>query len=141
MSDHETLLKLAALQRDAVFADLAIERRKIAALETEIAEIARLQRKALAREGQDAARRTAGVDTAWQTWLGTRRAGLLQKLALARANEDGLATRAARAQGRSEAARFLAETEARDLRKRRLAAEERDRLSVGLQLWQRNRAT
>lgn len=69
------------------------------------------------------ARRATGADTLWQTWMVTRRAMILQEMAMARAREGDSLSQARVAQARFDAALRIEEDARRERRERRLGAE------------------
>lgn len=69
-------------------------------------------REAIQKDGATlSARQMSGADSLWQTWLVTRRAMVLQEMAMARALEDETLLAARRAQARFQAAESLAREE------------------------------
>lgn len=106
--------------------DLEMHRRNIAEsarLAAELAQIDDLRHAAQADVGAIGARQVLGADALWQGWLVAKRADILRRTAMVRAQQADSLARARTAFSRSEAARSLVEAETRQKRQRRLKAE------------------
>ncbi|WP_136443320.1 hypothetical protein [Pacificoceanicola onchidii] len=100
-------------------------------LNDELAQIDDL-RKAVQQDGASLnARQMSGADTLWQTWLVTRRATILQEMAMARALEGESLVQARRAQSRFEAAQEMAREEHKKSLERRQLAQTEDLEALG----------
>ncbi len=116
--------------RDAT--DLLLERElekhrrnlaETARLEAELAQIDGMRRAAQADAGAIGARQMLGADSLWQGWLVNKRAEVLRRSAIARAQESDSLARARKAFSRVEAAETLAREEIAEKRKNRHRAE------------------
>lgn len=106
--------------------DLEAHRRHLAEsarLAAELRRIDDLRRAAQADAGAIGARQILGADALWQGWLVAKRADILRRTAMARAQEADSLTRARAAFSRSEAARSLVEQDLRERMSRRRKAE------------------
>ncbi len=106
--------------------DLDTHRRNLAVsarLAAELAQIDGLREAAQADTGAISARQILGADALWQGWLVRKRAEVLQRTAMARAQEADSLSRARTAFSRAEAARSLALEDVESRKRRRLKSE------------------
>ncbi|WP_425097725.1 hypothetical protein [Tropicibacter sp. S64] len=81
-------------------------------------------RQAVQEDGASVgARQLSGADSLWQTWLVTRRAFILQEMAMARAKEADSLSQARLAQARFDAAQSLDREDRKRSREKRLLAQ------------------
>ncbi|MFW2545434.1 hypothetical protein ACN2XU_22630 [Primorskyibacter sp. 2E107] len=92
-------------------------------LQDELTQIDTLRQAIQADGASLGARQLSGADTLWQTWLVTKRARLLQEMAMARALEADSLARARTAQARYDAANALEKEEKKRIRDRRILAQ------------------
>ncbi|SIS50156.1 hypothetical protein SAMN05421759_10161 [Roseivivax lentus] len=90
MSNIDDLVQLARLVELDALARLREARDAEMAARSEAGRISDLQRRAIAEEGQDTARRVSQSDPAWSIWLGQRRGTLNTEIAQARVRQDYL---------------------------------------------------
>lgn len=120
---YDDLTEVTALMLER---ELEQHRRNLAEsarLDAELAQIDGLRAAAQADVGTVGARQILGADALWQGWLVNKRAEVMRRTAMARAQEADSLSRARDAFARAEAARALVRDALKEKRNRRLKAE------------------